>query len=365
MGSTSKVIMIKVDHGHDLANYNYTNKDLRGKFCDKPFRTLSIRDDGSCWMCCTSWLPYSIGNLNEQSFEEIWHGDIANTIRESILDGSFKYCNHAVCGDISGDRLEDRVGNPVPEIFPNHIMFENDSSCNLTCPSCRTKKIYDYEGPEYERKKSLHYKIIDSVFSKPHNNSINIDMTGSGDPFGSKIFRDFLINFDPTPWPNLILDLQTNGVMLTPTYWRRISKWHNKIRAIRISFDAGCEETYNITRRGGDWTTLLNNCDYINKQISSNPNIYVLTQFVVQDLNYKEMKQYAEMVLERFPNFYYIDFQLVIDWGTWDQPTYNQRTIWKQTHPEYAEFQKVLADPIFKHPKIRLGTVSNVLTQEK
>jgi MoaA/NifB/PqqE/SkfB family radical SAM enzyme len=358
-----KVIMIKNEGGADLASLNVQPKNLQGKFCSKPFETLSVRDDGSCWMCCTSWLPYSIGNLNEQTFEEIWHGEIATTIRESVLDGSFRYCNHTVCGDISDNRLPDIEGTPEPEEFPTHIMFENDASCNLACPSCRTEKIYDYEGPDYERKLALHYKIIDAVFCQPHDNPITIDITGSGDPFGSKIFREFLVNFDPTPWPNLILDLQTNGVMLTPAYWRRIAKWHSKIRSIRISFDAACEETYDVVRRGGDWQTLLDNCDYINNEVIKNPNINVLTQYVVQDLNYKEMKDYAQLVLDRFTNFYCIEFQLVIDWNTWNKDTYNKRRIWHKDHPEYVEFQKVLDDPIFKHPKIRLGTVANVLAQ--
>lgn len=359
----NKTILLKIDNGQHLDSLNVSPKDLRGKFCDKPFNTLSVRDDGSCWMCCTSWLPYSIGNLNDNTFEEIWHGDAARSIRESILDGSFRYCSHTICGDISDDRLPDMTEEPVLPDFPTHIMFENDSSCNLTCPSCRTKKIYDHEGPEYERKLALHNKIIDFVFAEPHNQHITIDMTGSGDPFGSKIFREFLVNFDPTPWPNLVLDLQTNGVMLTPAYWRRIEKWHSKIRAIRISFDAAREETYDVVRRGGHWPTLLANCDYINKEIESNPNIYVLTQFVVQDLNYKEMKEYAQLILDKFPNFYYVEFQLVIDWGTWDKETYGKRTIWRQEHPEHQQFLEVLADPIFKHPKVRLGTVSNVLAQ--
>lgn len=357
--------MLKIESAHDLANINVEPKNLQGKFCSKPFETLSVRDDGSCWMCCTSWLPYSIGNLNEQSFEEIWHGDRANLIREAILDGSFKYCNHTVCGDISDNRLEDLTGKPKAAEFPTHIMFENDASCNLECPSCRTEKIYDYKGSEYERKLALHYKIINAVFAKPHNNSITIDLTGSGDPFGSKIFRDFLVNFDPTPWPNLILDLQTNGVMLTPAYWRRIEKWHSKIRAIRISFDAANEKTYNVVRKGGNWNALLNNCDYINSEIINYPNIYVLTQFVVQDLNYKEMIDYANLIVTRYPNFYYTEFQLVFDWHTWDKDTYNKRTIWKTTHPEYAAFRELLNDSVFSNPKIRLGNVANVLVQEK
>lgn len=359
----NKTILFKIDNGNHLDSLVST-KNLHGKFCDKPFNTLSIRDDGSCWMCCTSWLPYSIGNLNDNTFEEIWHGDAANLIRASILDGSFKFCSHTTCGDISDDRLPDITEKIVLPDFPTHIMFENDSSCNLSCPSCRTEKIYDHEGPDYDRKLELHNKIIEAVFSRPHDQSIVLDMTGSGDPFGSKIFREFLINFDPTPWPNLILDLHTNGVMFTPTYWHKLEKWHSKIRAIRISFDAASEETYSVTRRGGDWNTLLKNCDYINNELNHNPNIFVLTQFVVQDLNYKEMKDYVQLVLDRFPNFYYIEFQLVIDWGTWNTETYNKRAIWMKDHPEHKQFLEVLSDPIFKNPKVRLGNVANILAFE-
>jgi MoaA/NifB/PqqE/SkfB family radical SAM enzyme len=360
-----KVIMIKHEGGSDLASLNVQPKNLQGKFCSKPFETLSVRDDGSCWMCCTSWLPYSIGNLNEQSFEDIWHGEVATIIRGSILDGSFRYCNHTVCGDISEDRLENLIDTPnkITE-FPSHIMFENDPSCNLSCPSCRTEKIYDYQGPDYERKLALHNKLINTIFTKPHNEKIVLDISGSGDPFGSKIFRDFLVNFDPTPWPNLILDLQTNGVMLTPAYWCRISKWHSKIRAIRISFDAACEETYDVVRRGGEWSTLLKNCDYINSEIANNPNVRVLTQFVVQDLNYREMTDYANLILTRYSNFCYVEFQLVIDWGNWSLDIYDQRTIWKTKHPEYTTFREVLKDPVFSNPKVRLGNVANVLTRE-
>lgn len=352
--------MIKVDKAQDLVNLDVEPKNLKGKFCSKPFETLSIRDDGSCWMCCTDWLPYSIGNLNEQSFDEIWHGDRANLIRESILDGSFRYCNHSTCGDISDNKLDDLVGEPSATNFPTHIMFENDNSCNLECPSCRTKKIYDYQGDDYERKLALHNKIINIVFNSPHDKHIVLDITGSGDPFGSKIFRDFLYNFDPTPWPNLILDLQTNGVMLTPTNWKRIEKWHNKIRAIRISFDAASEETYNVVRKGGHWDTLLQNCSFINNEAATRSNIYVLTQFVVQDINFQEMVSYIKMILEKFPNFYSIGFQLVDNWNTWDKTTYNQRAIWHQDHPRHKDFLELLKDPIFQHEKISMSNLRNI-----
>ena len=355
----NKTIMIKVDEGSDLAKLG-SKKNLKGKFCPKPFDSIVVKDDGSVWFCCSAWLPYSIGNLYENTLDEIWNGERADIIRKSIIDQSFNYCNHGVCGDISDDRLLDVKDSFDKKPYPTHVIFENDKSCNLTCPSCRTEKIYDYEGEHYEKKKALHYSIINGLLPHPHNEVIEIDITGSGDPFGSKIFRDFLFDFDPTPWPNLVLDLQTNGVMLTPTNWRRISKWHNKIRAIRLSFDAASEDTYNIVRRGGHWKTLLDNCQHLNEQIKKYPNIYVLTQYVVQDLNYKEMILYAKMILEKFPNFYSVGFQLVFDWGTWNSETYQQRAIWKDHHPEHKNFKEILKDPIFSHPKISMMSMRNV-----
>ena len=71
------------------------------------------------------------------------------------------------------------------------------------------------------------------------------------------------------------------------------------------------------------------------------------------------------MILEEFPNFHSVDFQLVINWGTWSESDYRQKAIWKSDHPLYREFLEVLKDPIFNNPKVRLGNVAGVLTQEK
>jgi len=47
-------------------------------------------------------------------------------------------------------------------------------------------------------------------------------VTGSGDPFGSKLFREFLFNTNGKDFPNVLFNLQTNGVMFTPKYWDKM-----------------------------------------------------------------------------------------------------------------------------------------------
>jgi hypothetical protein len=51
-----------------------------------------------------------------------------------------------------------------------------------------------------------------------------MNVTGSGDPFGSKIFRDLLFGIDGSKYPNVKINLQTNGVMFTPKYWKNMKK---------------------------------------------------------------------------------------------------------------------------------------------
>ena len=55
-----------------------------------------ITSDGNCKPCC--FAPGSIGNLNDQSADEIWNGEIAIELRSFIKqDRLHPICNNAPC----------------------------------------------------------------------------------------------------------------------------------------------------------------------------------------------------------------------------------------------------------------------------
>ena len=63
-------------------------------YCTRPFEWFAVLDNGDVSPCCPPWIDgYRIGNLYKQSVDEVWNGEKAQAFRESILDGSFKYCN--------------------------------------------------------------------------------------------------------------------------------------------------------------------------------------------------------------------------------------------------------------------------------
>ena len=323
-------------------------KDLAGRFCDKMWNWFEIDMWGKCWMCCPSWLPYSIGNLRDESIKTMWNGPKAQAIRQQVFDGTWQYCQHNFCPLIADDRLpsladQDKELSIVADELPTHINFSNDESCNLRCPSCRVEKILFTSGPMYEQRKWINDKVVEAFLTEPTNRKFFIYVTGSGDPFASKIYREMLYNIEGDKFPNLSVNFQSNGVMFTPKIWDKLHKIHTNINHCRVSFDAGTKDTYeNKTRLGGNWELLLENCDFLNDKHNDYNKFDIHYDFVVQVTNYKEMPTYIDLILNRYNNAATISFSLVTDWGTWLPEEYEQQCIWKDTHPEHNEFLNVL-----------------------
>lgn len=61
-------------------------------FCEYPFKRCRITCEGQVSMCCFH-RSGSIGNLVENTFDEIWHGEIAEEIRRDTIAGKL----HSLC----------------------------------------------------------------------------------------------------------------------------------------------------------------------------------------------------------------------------------------------------------------------------
>ena len=353
--------------------------NLSNKFCRKPFENFEIDSTGKVSLCCFSWLPYHAGQVNEHtSVHEVFNSEIVKDIRESIHDGSFRYCNHQLCpliqngtlpnrDEVEGPRMKKIVEtNAIDNLKPDFYNLCYDESCNLECPSCRINKISFTKGPRYEQRARIQEQIIKELFSEPHDRNCTVNITGSGDPFGSRLFRELLFNIDGKNFPRLSINLQTNGVMFTEKYWDKMSKIHPNINSVIVSFDAGTEETYNITRKGGNWKQLLKNMEFLSTINShdtkySNPNNRnklkeVRIDFVVQQANYKEMPLMIE--LGKKYNVDAVYFSLVINWGTWSDQQFLDKAVYGQHHYEHSDFLNLLMDPVFDDPVVDLGNVT-------
>ena len=342
--------------------------ELSGRFCVVPFETAEVHSNGNIHLCCEAWLPRPAGNMHRNAPAKIWNSRAARQIRQSIHDGDFRYCDASICPKIAvglptkaeaseDPRIREIIEKQQVELeHPKWISLVNDRSCNLSCPSCRKSVINHSSGDPLVRVQNLQEKIVEAYFGVPHDQDFTINITGSGDPFASVTYRKFLFDLDGSDFPNVKVDLQTNGTLLNQRTWEKMHKIHEQIQRIVVSLDAATEATYNITRRGGNWNAVLKNIRHLAERRRNGEFLLLQLHFVAQHANYGEIADFVTLGLELDVD--QIVFQRAINWWTWTEEEFAEVSVWRPEHPEHDAFMKVMTDPRLDDERVSLGNLT-------
>ena len=317
-------------------------------FCTNPFERIESASRNRLMFCCPAWLPVPVGSLDDDTAEAVWNSAAAQDIRASIHDGSYRYCSRMHCPMLSENKLPrvEDISNSVTRtamvekktIVPtriNRIGLAHDRSCNLTCPSCRTKLIIA-NREETERLDLLTDKALLPLLLA----SRRVTITGSGDPFSSKHYRNVIRKL--TSLPNApIIDLQTNGLLLARS-WNELGL-EGHVGKVLLSIDAARKETYEVVRRGGIFEDLLKNLEFLSELRHRGAVKDVRLDFVTQALNFREMPEAADLM--RQFGFDQIKFQMLRSWNTWSAEEFQRQHVGQPDHPDHAEFQQIMQDP--------------------
>jgi len=303
--------------------------------CNAPFTSVSIDSNGNCLLCvCDGWLPIPVGQVQDfDSFEELFDSPIAKILQKDVEEKKFTWCAVDHCGiknqNIVGDHL--------------FLSINIDESCNLWCPSCRREKIMHTKGPEFEKKQADLKRIIQWL--DHYDDKITIDLSGNGDPLASGIIRPLFHNFKPKPNQNFTL--KTNGLLIKKQFVD--NPIFSNIKGFSISVDSGSEEVYTKVRRGGSWSVLMENFDFLEK---SNKQNYVTLNFAIQNQNYQDISNFVQLCKK-------YDFRALLhqldDWGTWNSSntsspdqwtiingTFQEHNVLDHNHPNFLECRKII-----------------------
>ena len=299
-----------------------TTKHLNiAKTCGRPFDTILIDKQGSCYACeCTSWLPQSIGNLQIKTLQEIIGGDMHQHLQSSIHDNTYRYCNEHQCSYIKGGRLWDTGATHI-----HHLRLAIDDSCNLRCPSCRKGMIFHKEGSAYNLGIRLADRINDWLYSYEH--PIQVHMGSDGDPFASHVYRHFM---EQTPRrDNIKYSILTNGLMFKE-FHTSVPDVIGNLQELGVSIDGATKETYEKLRLGGRWEKILEGLECMAEQKRKHGFRFIL-HFVVQKDNYHEMETIIDLGEQYGADRVWLN--KIEDWGTSDD--FHTQDIWGT--PAYKE----------------------------
>ncbi len=79
--------------------------------CVQPWLTFGVRVDGRAFTCCGAIQP--MGDLAEQSFDDIWNGPRYRSLRRALAKGEFpQFCTHCIRENRASHFNEDLVSEP-------------------------------------------------------------------------------------------------------------------------------------------------------------------------------------------------------------------------------------------------------------
>jgi len=316
-----------------------------------------VHPDGRVFMCCPRYSGLrAIGSVFKSKPEAIWNSRMARRIRRGILDASFSHCSHRECPEFVGRSLERRAdaerdpemgpliraGAPALARGPATVKLCHDESCNLSCPSCRKETIVAGRARQAKLDRMLNAFILPFL-----RDTRLLILSGDGDPFASKLYRDIL-QATAERLPAIKIGLHTNGVLFDARAWADC-RLEGRVDQVEVSIDAADPLTYALVRRGGDFALLLRNLAFLGEQRRQGKIRYLILSFVVQGTNIREMPAFVELG-KRF-GADRVRFALIRPWRRGlARGAYGKAMIWDEAHPDFDAFLGVLRDPALADP---------------
>ena len=247
--------------------------NISDSFCHYPWTGLFIGAHGDVRNCCPS--RSIIGNLNDNTLENIINNDLHKEIQNSILDGQWhKNCNLCKEMEESGQVSYRNTGRPIKDFFdvksldvpnpnfhiPKIIDIRWSNTCNLACNYCSEKfsstwaaikKIDIGASKKY-------YSDVIQYLSKNSNNIQALHLLG-GEPLLIKENADLLANFDNKDVEVNIVTSGSVDLSKSPVF-KELRNFKN------VNFSISFENThdrYEYVRHNASWNLLYQNLQYI------------------------------------------------------------------------------------------------------
>jgi len=333
-----------------------------------PFSRADVHQLGEVVMCCSHWLPTSIGNVFESTADGILNSETAKAIRKSVVDGSFKYCSHTDCEPLINNRLpfkKDYADKDFDDEFYHidrqilsdafalkkfeipsisYLVFCLDRTCNLTCPSCRVDLVM-VKGAERDKL----YDVTERVVLPMLKNAKRVMVNPSGEAFVSRPSRRLMESLAEPGYENLAIDIITNGTVCDQREWDKFAHMYGRMNIVRVSVDGATKEVIEKLRRGADYDVLMSNLKNIARMHWAGDLKDFYLSFTYQRDNLYDMEAFVEfggklgvscVIFERLQNV-----------GAFTSEEYYERAVHLVDHPQHEDFLRI-AGRVKRSPKV-------------
>ena len=320
------------------------------KICSAALKNSQVTPHGIVASCCylkTEWL--FIGSLLENSLEEIWNGEKNQHILNCLSHDDYSVCNSNSCPHLKDGKPRETL--PYVEIdefpkIPDSFGISYQYVCNYQCTCCMDR--HNEITPKIEAE----YNIIEKKLSKIMPHLKHITTNGYGEIMASKRILKLLANWRPlAPKEEVSVQLISNASLFDENHWRKIEnlgQYNLNVQVSVMSFD---EHVYQVLSGVKlPISRIENNLRFIKKLRDKGIVKHYTISSVVQDRNFRTMKEFTRRAIEEFGAD---DVRLQpIVFGSSSSFTSWIADVRGKYHPYHEEYVEFMKDPIFKHPKV-------------
>lgn len=321
--------------------------------CRTMLNHLEVFYRGNTRCCCTTFVEQNLDNVLDKDVDALWHSNLHKVLCLSTENRTYTFCDKSMCplfvAKKNGQgKVTDRPYRSMSD-RPEVLAVGYDSSCNLSCVSCR-KELRIATGQELENLSRITRKLKEEYLPACRF----LILAGDGEVFASRTYQEL---YEDENSNAEFIRLLSNGTLFTPERWERFAQGKTGKIMLTVSIDAATKDTYERIRRNGNFEQLQKNMEFAASLRKEGRLRYFRMNFVVQAENYREMVPFVKWG-ERL-GVDEVFFTKILNWGTYTEEEFARISMMeKDGITPKKELKEVLEDPVMRSSSIAdLGTI--------
>ena len=314
------------------------------KICKQALYVQIIDGIGTVRAC--GWAGYYLlGNLRDNSMSEVFNSEAAKHFRQTLIDGTYDYCNEENCPYMANNILESQMIeiDEIPE-YPEIVSLAYDRRCNYHCTCCVSRSDEKMDA-EVQNKIENEIRI-----ALPHVKTFSAN--GLGEFFVSDGMMKLVSEWSPEEIVGAEFELETNGSLFTPENWEKVKNIGNANLRVLLtvhSFDEAAYQYLSGTKLKID--RIIENLKFVKQLRESGQINYLEIAMVMQERNFRTLPEFVERCLSEF-GADKVRIRRFLPEKAMEENIEWFFDIRNPLHPYHQEYLEVMKHPIFNDPRV-------------
>lgn len=314
------------------------------KICKQALYVQIIDGIGTVRAC--GWAGYYLlGNLRDNTMSEIFNSEAAKRFRQTLIDGTYDYCNEENCPYMANNILESQLIeiDEMPE-YPEIISLAYDRRCNYHCTCCVSRCDEKMDPVVLE-------KIENEIRAAlPYVKSFSAN--GLGEFFVSDSMMRLVSEWRPEKIEEAEFTLETNGSLFNEENWEKIKNIGDVNLNVALtvhSFDEAAYQYLSGTKIKID--RIIENLKFVKKLREEGKINFLEIAMVMQERNFRTLPDFVDRCLNEF-GADKVRVRRFLPEKAMDENIEWFFDIRNPLHPYHQEYLQVMKHPIFNDPRV-------------